>query len=69
MISNLRKARKKTGIRLIDAGRNVGVSESTMSLYERGKRKLPVPIAKRLAKMYGVKWEIFYEDEEDGKAS
>ncbi len=64
----LRNARLKKKLTLNDVASRLGVTGVSVSRYERGDRKLPVPMAKKLGNLYGVGWERFYEEETpDGK--
>ena len=49
------------------AAKLLGVTQVTLSRYENGERELRVPMAKKLAAIYGVPWTYFYE-EDDGTA-
>ena len=50
----LREVRKSNDLTLKSIGDYVGVSESTMSLYENGKRDLPNEILIKLSQLYHV---------------
>ncbi|ERI10821.1 helix-turn-helix transcriptional regulator [Aneurinibacillus aneurinilyticus] len=39
------------------------IARTTYAMYEQGKRRPSVPVAKRLAKILKVKWTLFFEDE------
>ena len=53
----------------IEVGKAIGIRPQTLYRYETGDRKLPVDVAKKLGKVYGVSWETFYEDGDDEKAN
>ncbi len=53
-MERLRELRKSKGISLKELGAIVGVAESTMSLYESGKRQPDYETLLKLAEYYGV---------------
>lgn len=67
-MSKAREYRQASGLTQKEVGQKVNRSIGSISLYESGQRSLPVPLAKKLARLYGCKWSEFYEDEKDGKA-
>ncbi len=50
----LKTLRKKQGLSLKDLGVILGVKESTISLYESGKREAPYSTLKKLSEIYSV---------------
>ena len=63
-LNKLRKIRKECGFTLEDVGKHIGVATATIDRYELGTRELKVPVAKKLAKLYGCKWSDLYEDDD-----
>lgn len=53
-MEKLKELRKAKGISLKELGSIVGVAESTMSLYENGKRQPDYEILLKLAEFFGV---------------
>ena len=53
-MERLRELRKSKGISLKELGTIIGVAESTMSLYESGKRQPDYETLLKLAEYYGV---------------
>lgn len=53
-MENLKELRKAKGISLKELGSIVGVAESTMSLYENGKRQPDYETLLKLAEFFGV---------------
>lgn len=53
-MERLKELRKEKGISLKELGSIVGVAESTMSLYENGKRQPDYETLLRLAEYFGV---------------
>lgn len=53
-MERLRELRKSKGISLKELGAIIGVAESTMSLYENGKRQPDYETLLKLAEYYGV---------------
>lgn len=45
-----------------DVAIKIGVSVPTICRYETGKRKLPLKSAKKLAEIFDVSWQQFYEE-------
>ena len=65
----LRTARLENKLTGPEVSRLTGISATNLYRYENKNRKLPVPVAKQLAKLYKRPWEIFYEEGKDGAAS
>lgn len=57
------------GLTLKQVSKRIGRTESCVSHYEKGQRKLPVATAKALADEYGCNWTELYEDESNGKTA
>jgi len=55
MTVDLRTERRNRGMTLKDVAELVGVTESSMSLYERGLSAPHAPTAFKIASLYGVK--------------
>ena len=53
-MEKLRKLRKEKGISLKELGATIGVAESTMSLYENGKRQPDYETLLKFAKYFNV---------------
>lgn len=53
-MEKLRELRKEKGISLKELGAEIGVAESTMSLYENGKRQPDYETLLKLAEYFGV---------------
>lgn len=53
-MEKLRELRKEKGISLKELGAEMGVAESTMSLYENGKRQPDYETLLKLAEYFGV---------------
>ena len=64
----LRAERLKHNLSGPEVARLTGISTTNLYRYENKNRKLPVPVAKRLADVYKTKWERFYEEVSDGQA-
>ena len=65
----LRTARLENNLTGPEVSRLTGISATNLYRYENKNRKLPVPVAKRLAELYKTRWETFYEEGKDGEAS
>lgn len=59
----IREIRKQRNLTLSEVAKQLDVSKPSISMYETGKRKLPIHIAKELGKIYGVEWSTLYEDD------
>lgn len=46
-----------------ELGDAVGLSYQAISHYEKGRRELPVSVAKKIGEVLEVDWWILYEDE------
>lgn len=58
----LKMAREKAGLSMQELGEKVGVSPAAICRYEQGQRIPKIQIAKRLAKVLGVKWYELLEE-------
>lgn len=58
---DVRRERERRGLSQRLVADFVGCSQSYICMIESGKRKVSVSMAKRLAKMYGMKWYDFFE--------
>lgn len=54
MVNNIRALRKEAGLTMKQLGAIMGVSESTISLYETGKNEPDISMLKRMAEYFGV---------------
>lgn len=61
-MNQLKQLRKKRGLTQSDVAEGVGLATTTIAGYEQGRRNISVPIAMQLAKFFGVKWTIFFDD-------
>ena len=62
----LRAERLRNKLSGPEVSRITGISTTNLYRYENQDRKLPVPIAKKLADVYKTRWEKFYEEVSDG---
>lgn len=61
---NLEGVRKQNNLTQEELSRALGVSQQSVSKYENGTRKLPVDVAKKIGKLFGVEWSTLYDDDE-----
>ena len=54
MVNNIRALRKSAGLTMKQFGSLMGVSESTISLYETGKNEPDISMLKKMAEYFGV---------------
>lgn len=59
----LRAARVGCGLLIREAAEGSGLSMSTLSAYERGERKPPMPRLRKLAQLYGIHVANFIPEE------
>ena len=64
VVSRIRRYRRKAGLTQTQVANAVGNTVGCISQYETGLRGLPVPVAKKLAEIYGCKWTDLYEDDD-----
>ena len=60
MESKLRTLRKEKGMCQADIGQRIGVTQRMISLWELGKRELPVRHAKKIAGILNCDWKELY---------
>lgn len=67
---NIKKLRKQKGIYQHTLAKNLNVSQSTVAMWENGKREPDLDTIKRIAKFFGVSTDrlISYEEEWDKAA-
>lgn len=58
----LKKLRTERKMSQNEVAVKLGVTATTICRYESGKRKLPFEIAKKLAEIFDVTWQQFYEE-------
>lgn len=59
----LREVRERNGISQRELAIAISMSQGAISFYENNNRKLPFPIAKKIAKILNVKWYELYDDD------
>lgn len=63
----LKAARVNTGLTQQDAAREIGISEYTLSNYERGRSFPDVPTIKKIEEVYGVSYsELIFLPKDNG---
>lgn len=63
----LRTLRKNAGYSLKELGEKLGVAESTVSLYESGKREAPYSVLQKLSKIFCVSIDYLLENGDCGE--
>ena len=58
----LKEVREKNGLTQEKLALQLGVERGTISMIEIGKNRMTVPMAKKVEKLFGVKWTEFFED-------
>jgi DNA-binding XRE family transcriptional regulator len=62
----LREAREKAGMSMMELGKAVGVSPAAICRYEQGKRTPKTDIAKKIAKILSLKWYDLIDNKKAG---
>ena len=60
VLGKLRGLRAERNYSLGQVGEKIGVSRDALSLYENGKRKMPLIVAIKLLEFYNVEVDIFF---------
>lgn len=58
---DLRSVRKSKGLRQTDLAQAANISQSLVVKIENGERKPSVKVAKRIAKVLGFDWTLFFD--------
>lgn len=66
MRSWLIELRKKKRLTQKEISTECGMTRQYYGLIENGVRNVPVKTAKKIAKVLGFDWKIFYDDREEG---
>ena len=68
---NIKKYRLRTGYSQGQVAKAIHKTASAVSQYESGIHLPPVPVAKKMAELYGCDWTEFFEEDDgnglDGK--
>lgn len=62
-VDKLKRLREKHGLSQSILAKKINISESRYQNYERGRRNLPVDVAKSLANIFENNWWELYEEE------
>lgn len=62
-MDQLKKFRENAGLSKRDLSKLIGIKEARYGHYEKGRRELPVEIAKDIGKALGINWWELYEDD------
>lgn len=57
----LKEYRERAGLSQTDLAKRIGLKQQRYNHYERGRREIPVPIAKRIGEVLGINWWDLYE--------
>ncbi len=60
-MKTLKEYRKKAGLSQKDLAEKVGLKQQRYNHYERGRRELPVNIAKKIGDVLEIDWWKLYE--------
>ena len=62
MKNNVREFRLKAGITQEQLASAIGKTTACICQYEKGIHIPPIPVAKKMASVFGCKWNELYED-------
>lgn len=65
----IKERRKDMKLTQMELSKLSGVSQSKISCCERGIQSVSIASAKRLAKVFGINWTEFFQDEEAENAN
>lgn len=60
-MKTLKDYREKAGLSQKDLAERTGLKQQRYNHYERGRREIPVPIAKKIGEVLGIHWWDLYE--------
>lgn len=60
-MKNLKEYRGKAGLSQKDLAEKVGLKQQRYNHYERGRRELPVSVAKEIGRILEIDWWKLYE--------
>ena len=60
-MKTLKECREKAGLSQKDLAEKVGLKQQRYNHYERGRRELPVSIAKKISDVLEIDWWKLYE--------
>lgn len=69
IITTIKEIRKEKKITQTEAAKMVGISQSMYSAIENLTRRPSPKIAKKIAKLFGFDWTIFYEEQNKEKGA
>ena len=61
-VDKLKMLREKTGLSQDKLAKAIGISESRYQNYEKGRRNLPIELARSMAEIFEIKWWELYEE-------
>lgn len=65
----IKRRRKAMNLTQMELAKLSGVAQSKISCYERRTQSISIASAKRLAKVFGINWTEFFQDEEAENAN
>ena len=63
----MKAAREARGITQAELAGILGISQRAVAYYEKGERRPPVPMGKRIGEALGIDWTKIYDDGEDAQ--
>ena len=61
-VDKLKELREKTGLSQDKLAKTIGISQARYQNYEKGKRNMPIELAKSMADIFEVNWWELYEE-------
>ena len=61
-VDKLKVLREKTGLSQEKLAKTIGISQARYQNYEKGKRNMPIELARSMADIFKVNWWELYEE-------
>lgn len=61
-VDKLKELREKTGLSQDKLAKTIGISQARYQNYEKGKRNMPIELARSMADIFKVNWWELYEE-------
>lgn len=61
-VDKLKEFREKTGLSQDKLAKAIGISQARYQNYEKGKRNMPIKLARSMADIFEINWWELYEE-------
>lgn len=61
-VDKLKMLREKTGLSQEKLAKTIGISQARYQNYEKGKRNMPIKLARSMSDIFDVNWWELYEE-------